>query len=171
MSQAFNSRFGWRRVCGVLVFAVLIFASLFLPPQLETMRTGHWELEHFLAYLAAVPMICLGWPRPFLVAAALIPSAAVLEALQCLMPDHSPNILAALGSIGGIGVGALIAVVMIRALERQAFKRTNVGPIAQSNRYGGELGHASHGVVLRTSADIKFFAPAGPPLPRRIAFL
>ena len=96
---------------------------------------AHWPLgtRAFPRLSRAVPMICLGWPRPFLVAAALIPAASLLEALQCLRPDHSPNILAALSSIGGIGVGALIAVVMIRALERQACNRTIVGPTARSN--------------------------------------
>ena len=93
MSQAFNTRFGWR-LCGVLTVAALIFASLLLPSQLEQMRTGHWEIEHFFAYLVAVPLICLGWPRPFVVASTLIPVAALLEALQCLRPDHSPNIFA-----------------------------------------------------------------------------
>jgi hypothetical protein len=130
MSRASNSHFGWR-VCGVLVLAVLIFASLLLPPQLEHVRTGHWEIEHFLAYLAAVPIICLGWPRPFLVATTLIPAAALLEALQCLEPDHSPNILAALSSIGGVVVGALLAALMIRVLELQAFKRRRVDPTAE----------------------------------------
>jgi hypothetical protein len=115
----------------VLALAVLIFASLLLPPTLEQLRTGHWEIEHFVAYLLAVPIICLGWPRPFLVATALIPAAALLEALQCLRPDHSPNVVAALSSIGGVAVGALLAAVMIRVLERQAFKRQSVDPRAE----------------------------------------
>jgi VanZ family protein len=116
MRQGFDSRFGWR-LCSVLVLAVLIFASLLLPPRLEQLRTGHWEIEHFLAYLVAVPIICLGWPRPFLVAILLIPAAALLEALQCLQPGHSPNIVAALSSIGGVVIGALIAALMIWVLE------------------------------------------------------
>jgi VanZ family protein len=106
MNQSPNSLFG-RRLCGVLVVALLIFASL-MPPKLEQLRTGHWEIEHFLAYLAAVPILYLGWPRPFLIAAALVPTAALLEALQCLQPDHSPNSLAALSSMGGAAVGAAL---------------------------------------------------------------
>ena len=62
IGQTFPSRFGWR-FCGVLVLAALIYASLLLPPQLEQLRTGHWGVEHFLAYLVAVPIVCLGWPR------------------------------------------------------------------------------------------------------------
>ena len=100
-----------------MALGALIFASLLLPPQLEQMRTRHWEIEHFLAYLMAVPIICLGWPRPFHVAASLIPAAALLEVLQWLKPDHSPNFFAALGSIGGVLVGALLATLILRVLE------------------------------------------------------
>src|SRR5262245_3786581 len=99
--------------------AALIIASLFLPPELEQLRTGHWAAEHFLAYLSAVPIICLGWPRPFLVVTSLIPVAALLEVLQCLKPDHSPNFLSALSSIGGVLAGALLATLLIRAWHRQ----------------------------------------------------
>ena len=131
-SQAFNTRFGWR-LCGVLAMVALIFASLLLPSQLEQMRTGHWEIEHFFAYLVAVPLICLGWPRPFLVASTLIPVAALLEALQCLSPDHSPNIFAALSSIAGVVVGTLLTVLIIRLSELRAAKRRSLSPSAESN--------------------------------------
>jgi glucose-6-phosphate-specific signal transduction histidine kinase len=133
MSQAFNARFG-RRLCGVLAVAALIFASLLLPSQLEQMRTGHWEIEHFFAYLVAVPLICLGWPRPFLVASTLIPAAALLEVLQCLRPDHSPNLFAALSSIAGVMVGTLLTVLISRLSELQAGKRRSLSnPSAEPN--------------------------------------
>ena len=118
-AQILNSQFS-RRLCAVVAFAILVIASLMLPPQLEEMRSGHWAVEHFLAYFAAVPIICLAWPRPFLVAAALIPSAALLEALQCLEPGHSPNIFAALSSIGGVLAGALLATLLLRVRTLQA---------------------------------------------------
>ena len=89
------------------------------------MRSGHWAIEHFLAYFAAVPIICLAWPRPFLVAAALIPSAALLEALQCIDPGHSPNIFAALSSISW-GVGrrpAATPLLRVRTLQGEPRKR------------------------------------------------
>jgi hypothetical protein len=118
IDQKSNSHLGWR-FGGLLVLAAIIIASLFLPPQLEQLRTGYWGAEHFLAYLLAVPIICLGWPRPFLVVTSLIPVAALLEVLQCLKPDHSPNVFAALSSIGGVLAGALLATVLIRAWHRQ----------------------------------------------------
>ena len=122
MSQGSNSRFGWR-LCSALALVALILTSLFLPPQLEQLRSGHWEVEHFLAYLAAVPILFLGWPRPFLVAGVLIPAAALLEVLQCLRPDHTPNALAALSSIGGVLVGCLLATLLIRILDKRSFAR------------------------------------------------
>jgi hypothetical protein len=103
-----------------VALAVLAIASLLLPPQLEEMRSGHWAVEHFLAYFATVPIICLAWPRPFLVAAALIPSAALLEVLQCLSPTHNPNVFAALSSIGGVLVGALLATLLLRVRTLQS---------------------------------------------------
>jgi len=112
-----------RRLCAGLALAILVVGSLLLPPQLEGMRSGHWALEHFLAYFAAVPIICLAWPRPFLVAAALIPSAALLEVLQCLSPGHSPNISAALSSIGGVLAGALLATLLLRVRTLQGEPR------------------------------------------------
>jgi hypothetical protein len=117
-AQFSNSQFR-RRLCAVLALATLIVASLLLPQQVEEMRSGHWAVERFFAYFAAVPIICLAWPRPFLVAAALIPSAALLEALQCLDPGHSPNIFAALSSIGGVLAGALLATLLLRVRALQ----------------------------------------------------
>jgi hypothetical protein len=40
------------RLCSVVALAVIIFAS-FLRAQLERLRTGHWDIEHFLAYFRA----------------------------------------------------------------------------------------------------------------------
>ena len=118
-AQTSSSQIG-RRLCAVLALSVLVVASLLLPPSVEQMRSGHWAVEHFLAYFAAVPIICLAWPRPFLVGAALIPSAALLEVLQCLSPTHNPNVFAALSSIGGVLVGALLATLLLRVRTLQA---------------------------------------------------
>ncbi len=67
-AMASNHRLSWIRFCGVMAMAMVIFASLLLPAEWERLRTGHWLMEHFLAYFVASLVICLGWPRPFVVA-------------------------------------------------------------------------------------------------------
>ena len=89
-------RLKWVRLYGLVALAVIIVASLMLPAQLEQLRTGHWAVEHFIAYFVAALIACLGWRRPFAVAGTFVVAAAVLEALQSLTPNHSPNLLAAL---------------------------------------------------------------------------
>jgi len=60
------------RLCGVVALALIIFASLMLPAKWQQLRTGHWAVEHFLAYFAAASIVCLGWQHPFVVAGMLI---------------------------------------------------------------------------------------------------
>ena len=98
------------RLCGVVALALIIFASLMLPTKWQQLRTGHWAVEHFLAYFATTSIVCLGWGHPFVMAAMLILLAALLEALQSLQPSHPPNLLAALSGSGGALVAALAYV-------------------------------------------------------------
>jgi hypothetical protein len=111
------------RLCGVGALAGIIFASLMLPDKWERLRTGHWVIEHFLAYFAATSIICLGWRRPFVVTGAFIAIAALLEALQDLTPKHVPDLLTAVGGAGGVLAGALLAELIVRARNRGAPKR------------------------------------------------
>src|ERR1700675_703116 len=99
----------WIRLCSVAALAAIIIASLTLPTKLEQLRTGHWAVEHFIAYFAATSIICLGWRRPFVVAGWLILLAALLEALQVLTPNHSANLLSVLSGAGGVLAAALLA--------------------------------------------------------------
>ena len=103
------------RVLGVFTVAILIFASLFLPPRLEEMRTGYWAIEHLLSYFVATFIIFMGWRRPVAVAGILVLLGVLLEALQCLKPDHTPNILAALSSVAGV----LMALPFIVTLRKE----------------------------------------------------
>ena len=82
------NRLAWIRLCGVIVIAGIIFASLLLPPEWERFRTGHPFIEHFLAYFVAASVLCFGWRRPFVVAGCPIVAAALLEALQSLTPTR-----------------------------------------------------------------------------------
>src|SRR5437867_108921 len=110
------SYFGWSRLLGVGALGMVIFASLMLPTAVEQMRTGHWFLEHFLGYSAA---LCLGWRRPFWVAGILTVAAFVLEGLQALTPNHSANLLSVLGGASGAWLAALIVEAIRVASNRR----------------------------------------------------
>ena len=112
-----SSRLSWIRLSGVLAVGLLIFASLMMPMAWEGLRSGHWAVEHFAAYFATTLILCRGWSRPFLVMGFLLILAMLLEALQCLNPDHTPNIFAALSSIGGAMVAAPLAISLFRPSE------------------------------------------------------
>jgi len=103
----------WVHLCGVVTVAVIIFASLMLPPSWQRLHTGHWAVEHFLAYLAAMWIVAFGWQRPFVVAGLLMLLAVLLEVLQSLQPNHPPNLLAALSGSGGALAAALLAKFII----------------------------------------------------------
>jgi hypothetical protein len=114
------------RICGVFTLAAIIVASLMLPPELERLRTGHYAIEHFLAYFAAMCVLWRAWPRPLVVAGALMVLAAVLEALQTLKPDHELSVLAALSSMAGVATAVPLAVFLIRPGEiKVSSKLTN----------------------------------------------
>jgi hypothetical protein len=98
----------------VAAMALLVFAHL--GPANWQPRTGlGWQLDHFLAYFAVTSIVCLAWPRPFVVGAALMAASALLEALQGLTPDRHPDFLAALFGAGGALAAALLAELFMRA--------------------------------------------------------
>jgi hypothetical protein len=99
---------------GIAALAVIVIASLFLSPEVEKLRTGHWAIEHFLAYFATMCILCLGWSRPFSVALMLITLAALLELLQTLKPDHALNVFAALSSMAGVLAATPLAIFFMR---------------------------------------------------------
>jgi hypothetical protein len=116
-----NAHSRWIRLCGVMAVAAIIFASVLLPSQWEQLRTGHWAIEHFLAYCVATWIVCLGWRRPFVVAGGLAAVAApLLETLQGLEPTHSANLLSVLSGAGGALTAALLAKFIIRLRDLRA---------------------------------------------------
>ena len=107
-----NFRLRWIRLCGVVAVALIIIASVMLPTNWEQLRTGHWAVEHFIAYFVAASIVCLGWRRPFLPSRELsLAAAALLEVLQSLTPNHSANLLAVLSEVGGALAAALLTKV------------------------------------------------------------
>ena len=115
MTSSAHSR--WIRLCGVAAIGLLVFASLSGAAAQPRTVLG-WQLEHFLGYFLVTLIVCLAWPRPLLVAVALIVVSLLLEGLQALTPDRSPNLTAALCGAGGVLAAALLAELFIRARRR-----------------------------------------------------
>ena len=102
------------KFCSVAAMALLVIVSL--GPGKWLPRTGlGWQIEHFLAFFAVTSIVCLAWPRPFVVGGALMAVAALLEGLQAFTPDRFPDLLAAFYGAGGALVAALLAELFIRA--------------------------------------------------------
>ena len=60
------------KICSVAIaIAAIVFAQL--GPGDWQPRTGFgWETEHVLAYFVVTSIVCLVWPRPFVVGPALM---------------------------------------------------------------------------------------------------
>jgi VanZ family protein len=105
------------KICGIL--AILFLAFIALCPSDWVPRTDlGFELDHFLAFFIVTGIVCLAWPRPFLIGAILIVLGVLLEALQLLTPDRSANVLGAIYSTLGTVAAALFAELVIRFRRR-----------------------------------------------------
>ena len=102
------------KFCSVAVaIAAIVFAQL--GPGDWQPRTGlGWQTEHVLAYFVVTSIVCLVWPRPFVVGPALMAASLLLEALQALTPDRHANFQAGLYGAGGALAAALLAELFIR---------------------------------------------------------
>ena len=112
-----KSRLRWTGVCVVL--ALIIITSL-MPAKWQLLRTGHWQVEHFLAYFTTTSIVCLAWGRPFVMAGLLTLFAALLEVLQGFTPDRVPDLPTALSGAGGVLAAALLAEFTIRVPNQRA---------------------------------------------------
>ena len=100
--------------CSVAAIAAIAFAQL--GPGNWQPRTGlGWQSEHVLAYFVVTAIVCLAWPRPFVVGPALMATSPLLEALQDLTPDRHANFVAGLCGAGGALAAALLVELFIRA--------------------------------------------------------
>lgn len=93
----------------VIALGVLLFAAL--GPADWQWRTGlGFQVDHFIALFAITSIVCLAWPRPFVVGGALAVASALLEGLQVLTPDRVANLEAAVyGSTGAMAAALLFA--------------------------------------------------------------
>jgi hypothetical protein len=95
------------KFCSVAAMVLLVIVALCPADWLVLLRTGYWATEHFLAFFAVTSIVCLAWPRPFVVGGALMVVAALLEALQGLTPDRTPNLMGAFwGAVGALAAAA-----------------------------------------------------------------
>jgi hypothetical protein len=98
--------------------AAAIAVATFVPAGWQ-IRTGlHWLIEHFLAYFAVTAIFCLARPRPMAVAAALVPFAVLMEALQGLTADRVPDPVTALIAASGVASAALLADFVLWLRQR-----------------------------------------------------
>ena len=101
------------------VVLVAVTADSLVPVSLQVRLGLHWLIEHFLAYFALTLLFCLAWPRPFIVAVALMAMAGAIEALQGLTADRIPDLATAFCGAAGVLVGALLASLVTDVWQRE----------------------------------------------------
>ena len=117
----------WLAVGGVALLVAIAVASV-VPVDWQ-LRTGlHWLTEHFLIYFAATTIICLAWPRPFVVAGVLMVLAGLLEALQGLTADRIPDLPTAFSGAAGVAAAALLADLVISLRKDRAAAKPGAKP-------------------------------------------
>ena len=129
------ARTRWIALGGVAMLVAIVFATL-MPTGWQVRLGLHWLVEHFLAYFAVTAIFCLAWPRPMAVAAALLPFAVLLEAMQWLTPDRVPDLATALSAATGVAVAALLADLAIW-LRKRARIGAATGPETWRKRAAG----------------------------------
>jgi VanZ family protein len=112
-----KAKFNFRNAAKFGSVAIMVLLAIgALGPANWTPRTAlGWQLDHFLGYFAITLLVCLAWPRPFVVGGVLTAAAFLLEGLQAFSPGRSANLVAALCSAGGVLAAALVAELFIRA--------------------------------------------------------
>jgi hypothetical protein len=109
------------KFASVAVMVLVVIAAL--GPESWQPRTSlGWQIDHFLGYFVITVLFCFGWPRPFVVGAALMAGAVLLETLQTLTQDRSSNPVAALCSAGGVLAAALLAQVFMGIITNKLGK-------------------------------------------------
>ena len=98
------------KICSVAAIALLVVAAL--GPANWAPRTAlGWQIDHFLGYFVITSIVCIAWSRPFVVGSALMAGAVLLEGLQALTPDRSPNLFAAFCGASGVLAAALLGAL------------------------------------------------------------
>ena len=117
----------WIAAAGAVLLAA-VAADTLVPVAFQVRLGLHWLIEHFLAYFAVALLLCLAWPRPIIVAAALMGVAAAMEALQGLTADRIPDLPTAFCGAAGVLAGALLASLVTEAWHRRQVRQQS--PVA-----------------------------------------
>ena len=122
----------------------LIGAAAAVTLTLATLIPGNWvprtglgfKFEHFSAYFVMAGVLCVVSRRPFVVAASLTTLAAILEVLQGLTPDRSPDFMAPLAATVGVACGVTLALLSFRARRSllAALQRASLSSLANDWR-------------------------------------
>jgi VanZ family protein len=105
------------KILSMVVLGAVVVTALG-PAHWQPRTSLGWEFDHFIGYFAITLLLCFAWPRPWLVAGILITFALILEGLQALTPDRSPNLLAALYSASGVIVAVVLVWICVRVRRR-----------------------------------------------------
>ena len=101
-------------IIGALALAAITVTTL-APAQYVMLRTGvHWLVDHFVGYFCLTVLVCSVYRRPVLVAIALMGLAGLLEALQGLTVDRTPDFLSAISGASGVLTASVLAWIVIR---------------------------------------------------------
>ncbi|ACL62039.1 VanZ family protein [Methylobacterium nodulans] len=105
---------------GCLCIPVIVWLSL-IPREWEV-RTGlAGQIEHVIAYAGTGAVLALGLPRPagWRLIASLTALAVALEVGQIWVPGRTSQVIDALASISGAGLGVLAGSALRRLLLRR----------------------------------------------------
>jgi hypothetical protein len=130
-----------KAICLVGAAAAVALTLATLVPENWVPRTGlGFKFEHFSAYFVMAGVLCVVSRRPYLVAVSLTALAAILEALQGLTPDRSPDFMAPLAAAVGVACGVTLALLSLWARRSllAALQRASLSSLADDlKRPGG----------------------------------
>ena len=92
------------------------------PGQHADSHRAALAVEHFLVYFIATSIFCVAWLQPFIVAGVMMAFSVLLEALQGLTPDRTPDLPTALAAAAGALTAGVLAKLVIK-LRRLALAR------------------------------------------------
>jgi len=102
---------------------VAIAVASLIPASWQIRLGLHWLVEHFLIYFAATAIVCVAWPKPSYVAAALMVLAALLETAQGLTADRVPDLATAISGAAGVLTAAILAQLIISLRKARVVRR------------------------------------------------